>query len=182
MILVINIYQTCQQQQRMLHEFEPVKFSVPFGDKDKAKSLGARWDPCARFWFAPSPHAADEMDRLWLRADCCEISTPSVLVRAQWVDACWADGTKGFVCSVCGEAVGAQFNRCACDVFHFENRCQAATAFAPSSTALPILPAQVVGTLATEKAAKKRRVYRPRVLSKPVPKGQPAVYFRANVD
>ena len=128
------------------------------------------------------PHAADEMDRLWLRADCCEISTPSVLVRAQWVDACWADGTKGFVCSVCGEAVGAQFNRCACDVFHFENRCQAATAFAPSSTALPILPAQVVGTLATEKAAKKRRVYRPRVLSKPVPKGQPAVYFRANVD
>lgn len=28
---------------------------VPFGDKDAAKPLGARWDPAARRWYAPRP-------------------------------------------------------------------------------------------------------------------------------
>ena len=28
---------------------------VPFADKDRAKALGARWDPAARRWYAPRP-------------------------------------------------------------------------------------------------------------------------------
>jgi hypothetical protein len=28
---------------------------VPFGEKDEAKALGARWDPAARRWYAPGP-------------------------------------------------------------------------------------------------------------------------------
>ena len=32
---------------------------VPFGEKDEAKALGARWDPAARRWFDPRPVSAD---------------------------------------------------------------------------------------------------------------------------
>lgn len=28
---------------------------VPFGEKDEAKALGARWDPAAKRWYAPRP-------------------------------------------------------------------------------------------------------------------------------
>jgi hypothetical protein len=32
---------------------------VPFADKDEAKMMGARWDPKARSWYAPSAHNQD---------------------------------------------------------------------------------------------------------------------------
>lgn len=32
---------------------------VPFGDKDAAKALGARWDPSARRWYDPRPVTAE---------------------------------------------------------------------------------------------------------------------------
>lgn len=31
---------------------------VPFGEKDAAKALGARWDPSARRWYDPRPVTA----------------------------------------------------------------------------------------------------------------------------
>jgi hypothetical protein len=35
-----------------------VFLDVPFGEKDEAKALGARWDPGARRWYAPRPGIA----------------------------------------------------------------------------------------------------------------------------
>jgi hypothetical protein len=35
-----------------------VWLDVPFGEKDEAKALGARWDPGARRWYAPRPGIA----------------------------------------------------------------------------------------------------------------------------
>lgn len=32
-----------------------VWLDVPFGEKDEAKALGARWDAGARRWYAPRP-------------------------------------------------------------------------------------------------------------------------------
>jgi hypothetical protein len=32
-----------------------VWLDVPFAEKDQAKALGARWDPAARRWYAPTP-------------------------------------------------------------------------------------------------------------------------------
>ena len=36
-----------------------VWLDVPFGEKDEAKALGARWDPDARRWYAPRPGIAE---------------------------------------------------------------------------------------------------------------------------
>jgi hypothetical protein len=30
-----------------------INLTVPFSQKDKAKALGARWDPALKVWYAP---------------------------------------------------------------------------------------------------------------------------------
>ena len=38
-----------------------INLNVAFSQKDIAKSLGARWDPAMRTWWAPSQEIADKI-------------------------------------------------------------------------------------------------------------------------
>jgi hypothetical protein len=45
-----------------------VELRVPYEDKDRAKRLGARWDPVARLWFVPEELDSARFER-WLPTD-----------------------------------------------------------------------------------------------------------------
>lgn len=44
---------------------ERLVLDVPYAEKDEAKQRGARWDPKARTWYAPSGLAREAFAR-WL--------------------------------------------------------------------------------------------------------------------
>jgi len=39
---------------------------VPFEEKDEAKALGARWDPCLQLWYAPTEYHLKVLSK-WIR-------------------------------------------------------------------------------------------------------------------
>jgi hypothetical protein len=49
-----------------------VYLDVPFGEKDKAKALGARWDPAAKRWYDPRPPSPG-LDRWAARPDVPDV-------------------------------------------------------------------------------------------------------------
>lgn len=40
-------------------------FQVPFAEKEAAKAMGARWDPAAGLWYAPTPEIAQRLQARW---------------------------------------------------------------------------------------------------------------------
>lgn len=40
--------------------------NVPFGEKDEAKALGARWDPTRKKWYIDAQQAAIEAFTRWV--------------------------------------------------------------------------------------------------------------------
>ena len=66
-----------------------VPLAVPFEEKDRAKALGARWDPGSRTWYAPPGRDLTPFAR-WLRSTVAE--AVGDLVRADVVaipTVCW---------------------------------------------------------------------------------------------
>lgn len=43
-----------REEGRTLFSGERIELDVPFADRDKAKELGAKWDPAGRCWYAMS--------------------------------------------------------------------------------------------------------------------------------
>lgn len=77
-----------------------VDLRVPYGDKDEAKRLGARWDPAARVWFAPEDLELARFAR-WLPIQCLpNVRAPSYMLAAS-THSCWrcnrASRIHGFV-------------------------------------------------------------------------------------
>lgn len=52
---------TTQATQRM-------NLAVPFAEKDKAKGLGARWDPVQRVWYVPPGRNPADFKQWWLKS------------------------------------------------------------------------------------------------------------------